>query len=109
MSEAKSRPALTCRLPRIRKRIGRCYELAYLGQEVGTEWVLVHGEAAGPPKIGRIGHSWLEFDGWVYCAVLDEAMPRAEFYRKYGAIPQATYGRRAAAALVAQFGHFGPW
>lgn len=109
MSEAKSKPALTCRLPRVRKRIGRCYELAYRGQAVGTEWALVHGEVAGPPDIGRIGHAWLEFDGWVYCAVLDAAMPRAEFYRKYGATPHVTYGRHAAATLASQFRHYGPW
>lgn len=51
----------TCRIPRLRKREGRCYELGLRGCLQAPEWKLVHGTCNGHNGT-RIGHAWLEFD-----------------------------------------------
>lgn len=80
----------TCRIKRIRKRVGRCYELAMRGCMQAPEWELIHGEC-DVCSGGRIGHAWLEFDGEAYCPVLDKVMPAGEFVRRLDARVQVRY------------------
>lgn len=102
-------PELTCRLPRVRKRIARCYELSYEGCQLGREWTLVHGEVNGRPHIGRIGHAWLELDGWVYDVVGDEVMLGEAYILKFGAQSSQKYTFREAITELLKYGHYGPW
>jgi hypothetical protein len=108
---AKHSNVLSCRLPRIRNRKGRCYELAAMGCFVpGPGWVLVHGEVNGPPPtVGRIGHAWLELDGLVYDPVLDQAIGQDVYTAKFSAIPVTRYTSVEAANQIATRGHYGPW
>lgn len=99
----------TCRVPRLRNRIGRCYELSYLGAERANEWVIVHGEVSGPPGIGRIGHAWLELDGQVYETTKDELHDVAQYYGHYAVTVIAKYTATEAEHMVAVTSHFGPW
>ena len=102
-------PQLTCRLPRIRKRTTRCYELAYEGCQLGRDWTLVHGIANGAPSRGRIDHAWLELDDWVYDAVLDKAMPHSVYISMFKAQATRKYSFEEAAIQVVKSGHYGPW
>ena len=99
----------TCRIKRIRKREGRCYELAMRGCLQAPEWELVHGECNGHPGAGTIGHAWLEFDGEAYCPVLDKTMPIGDFLRMLGAQVHARYMLEDAICLMLRSGHYGPW
>lgn len=99
----------TCRIKRIRKREGRCYELAMRGCRQAPEWELVHGECNGHAGAGKIGHAWLEFDGEAYCPVLDKAMPVGDFQRILGARAYARYSSEDAICLMLRSGHYGPW
>lgn len=98
----------TCRIKRIRKREGRCYELAMRGCLQAPEWELVHGECHGRSG-GEIGHAWLEFDGEAYCPVLDQCMPIALFVRRLGAVAHARYSAENVRFLRVKYRHEGPW
>ena len=102
-------PDVTCRIPRLRIRHGRCYELAYEGCIKAHEWVLIHGEVNGPHGINRMGHAWLESDGLIYDPVLDIALPRAIYIQKCNGIEFNRYTIKEAAQQVIQSGHYGPW
>ena len=102
------RDTATCRTKRIRKRAGRCYELAMRGCMQAPEWELVHGEC-DVRSGGQIGHAWLEFDGEAYCPVLDDTMPVSVFLRVQGARTHARYSSEDAAILMLRSGHYGPW
>jgi hypothetical protein len=81
----------TSRVPRLRKREGRCYELALRGCLKASEWELVHGECID--KFGnRIGHAWLEFDGESYCPVWTFAWQVCSSTKSYR--PQPSLGIR---------------
>jgi hypothetical protein len=102
-------PQLTCRLPGLNHRTGRCYELAYRGCSQGNEWTVVHGETIGPLGIARMGHAWLENNGWVYDPVLDQTM-RSDAYAK---LVRAVVLKRFTVLKMhneaAKCGHYGPW
>lgn len=98
----------TCRIKRLRKREGWCYELAMRGCMQAPEWELVHGECNGHSG-GKIGHAWLEFDGEVYCPALDRTMPITDFLRRLGARVHARYSFEEAMCLKLRSGHYGPW
>lgn len=102
-------PNLTCRIPRLRKRHGRCYELAWSGCMQGKEWELIHGEVNGPPGVARMGHAWLEFDGWAYDPVLDKVMRANVYAHKYKAVVHKKYSAVQAANKAGETGHHGPW
>ena len=97
------------RLPRIRKRTHRCYELCGLGMlNDGVEgWTLAHGGLLMPIASGEmleIAHAWLVApDGTIYDAVVD-AIQTGDSYR-----PDRTYTQMQAAMLMSSTGHFGPW
>ena len=98
----------TCRIPRLRKREGRCYELALRGCLKASEWELVHGECID--KFGnRIGHAWLEFDGEAYCPVLDNCMASVFFYKKLQATTITRYSMIEALIMHLHHQHAGPW
>ena len=98
---------ITCRLPLIRKRDGRCYELAYKGQAKASEWILVHGYVNG--EFGRIGHAWLECENQIYDAVKDEEYSVEIYTKKFNAVAVLRYDRKSAAINAVESGHSGPW
>jgi hypothetical protein len=102
-------PELTCRLPNLLTRTGRCYELAYRGCSQGNDWTVIHGETIGPRGFGRMGHAWLENSGWVYDPVLDRTM-RSD---AYAMLVQAVVLKRFTVWEMhneaAKCGHYGPW
>jgi hypothetical protein len=86
MKHLSDAPKLTCRLPKLLNRTGRCYELAYRGCCQGNDWTVIHGETIGPRGIGRMGHAWLENNGWVYDPVLDRTMRSDAYALLVGAV-----------------------
>lgn len=98
----------TSRIPRLRNREGRCYELGLRGCLQAPEWELVHGECNGRNGT-RIGHAWLEFDGEAYCPVLDECLPIAVFKLRLGAVVHARYAADEALFMKMRHRHMGPW
>lgn len=102
-------PKLTCRLSRLRKRAGRCYELAYRGCCQANEWTVVHGETIGPLGVGRMGHAWLENNGWVYDPVLDRTMPFDEYVWRVEAVVLKRFTAWEMYNQAAKCGHYGPW
>ena len=98
-----------CRVPRLRKRAGRCYELSFRGILQAHDWVVVHGTCNGPPGVGTIGHAWLERDGMVFCPSADKSFQLHEFIRTHSAVGIARYSFADACAMVGEFRHYGPW
>ena len=98
----------TCRISRLRKRDGRCYELSLRGCLQAPEWELVHGECHGHNGT-RIGHAWLEFDGEAYCPVLDECLPIPVFVFRLGASVHARYTADEVLFMKLSHRHMGPW
>ena len=110
MAKASGKPFPTCRLSRIRKRTGRCYELALKGVLQAPEWILVHGEVRGPEG-QRIGHAWLEgpSSDTVYDAVCDAVCSREAYLTHFAGVELARYTCKEASANVVQQSHYGPW
>ncbi len=95
-------------LSRIRKRQGRCYELAAKAiLDSGDEWVLIHGEANGPG--GRSDHAWLQSGDMVYDPVADREIPLAVYLTKYGGNEHRRYTKMQAAKMVSDCSVWGPW
>lgn len=107
ISERASHPHPPCRLPRLRTRNGRCYELAYLGaeraREHGEEWLIVHGRWYG------VGHAWLARGGQLFCPTTDRVYSEADYLASHYAEPIITYTFTDAARTVCESGHYGPW
>lgn len=106
------------RMKRIRKRNGRCYELAYCGLMQANDkgatgkFVLVHGEVNGPPDLApRTGHAWLEYIGapFVYDAVKDKTIPMIDYYRTMKPTNITKYALIEAAQMAVKTSHYGPW
>lgn len=98
-----------CRIPRLRSRIGRCYELAARGVLQGKGWTLIHGEVdSGRPGL-RIGHAWLERGDEVFCSESDRVIPADVWQRQRRPEVFARYQPKDLAALYARYGHNGPW
>jgi len=99
-------PFPDCRVPRIRHRRGRCYELAYKGATQAPEWLLVHGYF----DLGlHLGHAWLLHEGKIFCPTLDRLFDESDYYEKHDAVPLAFYSVRQAAKLLIEHKHYGPW
>ena len=106
-------------LARIRKRLGRCYELAFkvIFQEADAErFTLVHGRVR-PGFVHehqvsgeRIGHAWIET---AIDKVFDPVSGEHTSFDQYQRLTRATvdrrYSRAEALRLVACTGHYGPW
>ena len=103
-------PEIKCRLHNEEQRHGNCYKLALLGcLHGGEDWTLVHGETVGPMHSGRMGHAWLQRDGWVYDPVLDRVWPWKIYARFVGAVPISRYSHAETWQLAEETGHCGPW
>lgn len=107
--ERISQKAPACRIPRLRRRDGRCFELAFRGCLRAQEWTLVHGECNGPPGVGSIIHAWLEFDGHAYCPTNDLLLPVEEYERVFGAVARYRYSFQEASRKLAEYRRYGPW
>ena len=98
---------------RIRKRQGRCYELAgrvMLNEDGSETFTLVHGEVSSGFAWRRIGHAWIELpDGSVYDPVLNEFMTKAGFDSRAKPSKCQRYTCMQAARLIGHAGHSGPW
>ena len=94
-------------LKRIRKRQGRCYELAYRAMlyETGAEkFTLVHGTIRD-----WIGHAWIELgDGRVYDPVLNTYFLAVEYIAAMRAVAERRYNH-IEAMRMAKHGNSGPW
>lgn len=114
-SSCRSENAVTRRPhpPRIetRQRKGRCYELAGRGQlNVDPTWTLVHGRAAIVARLPLlIAHAWLEKDGYVYDASLDELMTAKKYVARYKALTERRYSAAQTAKKLIENEHWGPW
>ena len=103
-------PEISCRLQCNEARHGNCYRLALFGCLHGGEhWTLVHGETGGPTLTGRMGHAWLERDGWVYDPVLDRVWPWKIYARFTGTVSSQRYSCADTWLLAEATGHCGPW
>lgn len=102
-------PQLTCRLPNLLTRTGRCYELAYRGCSQGNDWTVIHGETIGPRGFGRMGHAWLENNGWVYDPVLDRTMRSDAYVLLVGTVVYKRFTVWEMHNEAAKSGHYGPW
>jgi hypothetical protein len=74
-----------------------------------SEWELIHGEVNGPTGIARMGHAWLEFDGWAYDPVLDTVMRANVYAFIHKAVVHEKYSCVQAANKAIETGHLGPW
>lgn len=103
---------LKCRVPRLRKRLGRCYELSYEGVIRDSEWTLVHGALKGPPELGGwVAHAWLlrESDKMVFDPAQDKLLPKFEYQLRHKPRVYAEYSLFEAMTFACHFGHPGPW
>jgi hypothetical protein len=95
-------------LRRVRKRSGRCYELAFrvMHEEPGAErFVLVHGVVRE-----RFGHAWIELDdGTVYDPVVDLHLPADEYTTRAHAVAERRYTRAEALENMLKNNKYGPW
>lgn len=104
--------ALRCRVPRLRKRLGRCYELSCLGVQADDGWTLIHGSLKGPESLGGwVGHAWLhrESDQMIFDPAQDILLPRYEYQLKHRQRVHCEYTKFEAAFFASHFGHYGPW
>lgn len=104
--------ALRCRVPKLKKRLGRCYELSYLGVLADDDWTLVHGALKGPESLGGwVSHAWLlrESDQMVFDPAQDILLPKFEYQLKHRQRVDAEYSKFQAMAFAVHFGHYGPW
>jgi hypothetical protein len=100
-------------LKRVRKRGGRCYELALkiMLYEPGAElFTLVHGRLDRPWSDGNAHHAWIELnDGRVYCTTWKKYEPADGYARRWGAVADRRYTKAEAVKLMLASGHYGPW
>lgn len=95
-----------CRLPRIKNRAGRCYELACKGLMRAPDWLLVHGRYGHDVSLG---HAWLLREGQIFCPTYDRLFEEQLYYAFANAVPEVTYTHVDAAVNIVRQGHYGPW
>jgi hypothetical protein len=103
---ARNTPAC---LRRIRKRQGRCYELANRVVFKETGWRLIHGRLHASVPVVPYEHAWLERDGNFYDPVLDKWFDAAEYVTTFGAVIDRSYSAKEAAHALLEHNHHGPW
>lgn len=96
------------RRPRLKTRDGRCYELSGELALYHHDWTLVQGEV-NMRDGSRMGHAWVERDGWAYDSVLDKCMPTPEFRARFAAVEHGRWQASGLAAAMIAHGHWGPW
>lgn len=96
------------RRPRLRSRVGRCYELSGFAALTRTDWTLVQGSVRGPQG-SRVGHAWIERGGFVYDSVSDEVMPNDAYRERFAVVELGRWQGREVADMLNRHGHWGPW
>jgi len=106
-------------LARIRKRHGRCYELAVhamIYESESDQWTLVHGRLDLSIALGRTGlkgwydHAWIELDdGRIYDPVHNDYTPATIYIAKWRAVVDHRYSRREMSCLISTTRNSGPW
>jgi hypothetical protein len=100
-------------LRRVRKRLGRCYELAFQmvfenADDMGL--LLVHGRACFITDIREaLPHAWVVWGDRVYDPVLDIWMPEAAHEHDHDAVAEAVYSKMQAVRLLTLTRCYGPW
>ena len=93
----------------IEDRVGRCYEYAFKTVERYPQFTLVHGIGINT-KDGKImGHAWCELGNLAYDAVMDEAIPKEQYYRVFQVSDTFKYTLQEARELVSMYHHYGYW
>ena len=100
--QAVMRETPSC-LRRVRKRQGRCYELAsrVVLRERGSGWTLIYGHLHAKVPSVPYSHAWLERDGEVYDPVQDLWFSITQFVMIYEAVIDHSYSAKKAAVAVA--------
>jgi hypothetical protein len=103
-------------LARIKKRQGRCWELAMMAmmrEPEADRFTLVHGSillAWQTETDARIRHAWIELsDGRIYDPVKDSYEPAEQYMTKNRALVEHRYSRVEAARVCTEAKHSGPW
>jgi hypothetical protein len=101
-------------LKRVRKRHGRCYELAFRAVTEAPEaegLKLVHGSAVLNLVAGeRVDHAWVLLPGsHVYDPVFDLYFTERDFAEKHKAVVSRVYTRMEAMKTLLENNHYGPW
>src|SRR2546430_16661081 len=98
-------------LRRVRKRLGRCYELTFraIKEELGAEsFTLIHGYIN--LDIMLVAHAWIETgDGRVYDPNDDRYMRADEYASTMGAVAERRYIRTQALDMMSREAHCVPW
>jgi len=99
-------------LKRIRKRQGRCYELALkvmLYESESDSFTLVHGRVENIEN-GRFGHAWIELNnGLVYDTSANRYTPAGQYATENKAVVDHRYSRAEALGLACLSHNCGPW
>src|ERR1035437_3222303 len=101
-------------ISRLRKRHGRCYELALrvMLHEPGAErFTLIHGRISQIKNDDYlINHAWINLnDGRIYDPVLDKYIPAVEYLATRCAVIERQYTHEEAMSISVKAGHYGPW
>jgi hypothetical protein len=102
-------------LRRIRKRDGRCFELAIkvMEEEPGaTGFTLAHGRFTRHPILPpeKAIHAWIEIDpNTIYDPVTDQIAEKKIYEDQFGAVAEARYSRDEAISKMIETGTYGPW
>lgn len=99
-------------LRRVRKRSGRCYELASRvvrdnADDMGL--LLVHGRGRHSVDLPFIGHAWIRWRAVVYDPVADVYMSEVQYMGDHDVQVTDVYTRAEACKLLLATGHHGPW
>lgn len=100
------------------KWLGRCFEAAYhkaneLEGAGARDVRIVHGTPMGRGPLGgqRIGHAWVESNGFAHDLTIDLVLPRPAYYA-LGRMTEAHVTRYTLTEWrleALRTGHFGPW
>jgi hypothetical protein len=100
-------------LDRIRKRHGRCYELAgkaILYEPDAEKWQLAHGTVWNDVLEVHMGHAWIVLeDGRIYDPVFHEYFDSQQFSERHAAKPERTYNKKEAIDHMTASKNWGPW
>lgn len=100
----------------VRKRLGRCYELAAkalcFDRAFSDGAVLVHGMVTSPfpdTPLQTIDHAWVEDGDRLWDPTLNRFYARADYYSRFDAVAVDRYTLVEAAKQTAKHGHWGYW
>ncbi len=100
---------------RARKRVGRCYGLAFkslFDMKDPGDWQLVHGEVDcydHASDSSRMRHAWLESTEEIFDPVANRYFSRDGYYSLGSITKVRRYTKKEAAHMMLAEGHHGPW